>query len=192
MKPHVRSILYWLIWLALVVGLITFFIHECSAAQKGTTKGDGAVLLVKGFKKKAPAPVAAKPPTLPKMLSKALLTNRPPAVYFFAVTARNTNGISGYSAEVGFTNTSKQSMISLVWDSVSNAASYDVYQGRTNRVYNRAFTVGTNCQATFPLSPTNLVITVMGYGTNLSMTNNFPGSMSFWTGHNLTISTRRF
>lgn len=116
----------------------------------------------------------------------------PPASWFFAATAGNRYGVSGYSNEVSGTN----SRPTLAWNAVANCGvtGYTVWRGKASRSYMASFGSGTNTMLAIPspeASLSNLVVMVTGpTGLVARVTNQFVGS-HYWTGHSLTISAQR-
>ena len=192
MTPRSRSILFWLAWTILVGFALLFFVRETRGATKAsrrvnkTTQGAGATALVSSVK-------APEVPPVPMPKAMAIPT-RPPAVWFFAATASDTNGLeSDYSTELIYTNALRTNMVTLAWDAVTNSkCTYRVYYGRASRTYTNVVNAGAKTRVQFPLVTvlTNIAITVSWPTKSLTLTN--PAGSQYWTGHNLTISARRF
>ena len=193
MTPRSRSILIWLAWTILVGFALLFYVRETRGATRAsrrvnkTTQGAGATALVSSVK-------APEVPPVPMPKAMAIPT-RPPAVWFFAATASDTNGLeSDFSTELIYTNSLRTNLVALAWDAVTNSkCTYRVYYGRASRTYTNAINAGTKMRVQFPLVTvlTNIAITVSWPTKSLTLTNPVASSC-FWTGKNLTISARRF
>jgi hypothetical protein len=156
----------------------------CCGLTRSPTQGSASLDQTRLAKRSlSKAKAIASLPALPEILAA------PPAprVRYYAVLASNDNGDSGYSNEVSITN---ESWVLLGWGQVSNADNYTVVTGTNSRNYTANFLAGTNLVLRVPPPRlTNVVITVTGLGTNLSLTN--PTGMRLWKGTNMTI-TRRY
>jgi hypothetical protein len=120
-----------------------------------------------------------------------------PVTFFFAATAMDSGSLeSDYSDEVPFVRTNYEKSVILAWDAdtgTSSITNYNIYFGRSSRTYTNITAAGTNLSVSIQLVPpplTNVVISIYGLGTNLSLTN--PPDMKWFKGTNLTISKRYF
>lgn len=104
--------------------------------------------------------------------AKALVTVVPPPkpTWFFSAKATDNNGLtSNYAPYIWITN--KVGVATLAWDyptSTNVITNFTAYAGQVTNTYTRTINTGTNRTAVFPLTPTNMVISVSALvGTNL-------------------------
>lgn len=169
-----RHIIYWLIWLALVIGLIWFFVQQVTY---------GATVPIPGKKmiRKSAAEITTKGAGALQLISKASIIIPPKPLwvtYYFAATSSNSVGVSEFSNEVVTTADARSNTktVTLAWDTsyginVATPITYWIHKGRTNRIYTAAYPAGTNLTLSVPLAwptLTNVVITVTSQNaTNL-------------------------
>lgn len=152
----------------------------------------GATLTIPGKKKYRQSAAVHQGAGALALISRSIVIPPRPILppYYFAATASNSFGVSDFSNEVIYTRYWKSgiSEITLAWNSSTNALTYWIHKGRTNRVYTISYPAGTNLFMTVPLAwPTlsNLVITVtcMNGGTNIAYSTSLAGP---WTKLNTT------
>lgn len=117
------------------------------------------------------AALAVEVPPLPP----AKVIVKPPAVHYFAVTAKDGTNESLYSQECAYTNVGKIQMVTVAWDGVPypSPVQYTVYKGRETGVYTNSYAAGTNLALNvriIPVQLTNVVVVITG--TNLSWSTN--------------------
>ena len=100
-----------------------------------------------------------------------------PGDYYFAVTAYNNYGESGYSEEVGpitivmavpgkGTASFDSINTTITWLAVENAVNYKVYQGTESGVYGEGTAVGDVLAVTLPLAPGPHYIAISAIAAN--------------------------
>jgi len=200
MSGKAKSLIFWLIWLATVIGILWWFAYQAAGAtpplplkkikqahkSAAVQQGDGASALIA----KAGSLVPAAPPgPTPKPIF-------PP--FYFVVTATATNGLeSNYSNEAIFTNTipGLKTNVTLGWDaSVSDLpiSNYTIFMGRVSGVYTNRFNAGTNLALSVSLyGPrlTNWILFVTTTNaTNLAMSDSLSGPWTLLNTNNWTAT----
>lgn len=137
MNERTRDYLLWLIWVLVVAVVLCVMAKMCLGADV--------------------------PPVPNAIVVRPVNTNR----YYFAATAKDTNGESAYSNEASVPTTNKPMTVVVAWDaSPSSNVTYTVYQGTNSGAYTNTVNCGTNLTASVTILP-KVWITVLTF----SMTN---------------------
>lgn len=150
-----KSKLFWLIWLAVVIGVIWWFARLCASGAQWPYQGAGAKDLIYR------ASNGTVRYGLPSPAELEILT------YYFTATATDKEGIeSDYSNECVYTNLWRTNHpLTLAWDASPspNVTNYTIYQGIESGNYYARYWAGTNLQYSFPIFGyplSNIVVTV--------------------------------
>lgn len=124
MNERARDYLLWLVWV-LVVGIVLIVMAKMCIGSD-------------------------MPPVPNSIVTRPVNTNR----YYFAATAKNTNGESAYSNEASIMVSNTVMTVWVTWDeSPTTNVTYTVYQGTNSHAYTNSIDVGTNLIASVTIIP---------------------------------------
>ncbi len=168
---NIRSKLFWLVWLIVVIAVLWWMAEVASGANYRTIHKH-LIQSPKGAEELVPMRVAVLSPSAIVIPPRKPGTN----VYYFVATAYSVDLESDFSNEVSFTNVLRSEFAVVAWDPSPSpsAIGYRVHWGRISGQYTNAVDAENNLSLSVRILPpilSNVVITVTSRdATNLQWT----------------------